>query len=154
MCIYRPILILGYTAVVRRSTGLCPWPTPFYNVRDTTRWYRTEARTVVPFLRGWQLAVSFDSRHPWNAIDVLESCIAEVKRWMLSNMLTLNDDKTELITFGSSYFTRKVPSITFKLGDLEIVSSAQVTNLGAQIFNSRSYKNTRACIYHVPVGLL
>ena len=69
-------------------------------------------------------------------------------------MLKLNDDKTELITFGSSYFTRKVPSITLKLSDSEIVSSAHVTNLGASFDMNMSMEKfvsqkVKSCMYYL-----
>ena len=73
---------------------------------------------------------------------------------MLSNMLTLNDDKTELIIFGSSYFTPKVSSITLKLGDSEIVSSARITNLGTSFDMNMSMEKfvsqkVKSCMYYL-----
>ena len=45
-----------------------------------------------------QLYLSFDSGVPssdTDAIAQLESCIADIRQWMLVNKLKLNDDKTE-----------------------------------------------------------
>ena len=50
---------------------------------------------------------------------------------MKYNMIKLNDDKTELIIFGSSFSTRKIPSLSLQLGDVHIRSSDFVRNVGA-----------------------
>ena len=80
-----------------------------------------------------QLYVSFN---PKTSTDViirnLEACISSVKCWMQTNMLKLNDEKTEFIVFGSPHFSRKIPSLTISVGTNEIVSSTSVRNLGAQ----------------------
>ena len=36
----------------------------------------------------------------------VEHCVEEIDRWMISNKLKLNDDKTELIVFSSKYRPR------------------------------------------------
>ena len=49
-----------------------------------------------------QLFLSFDSCVPSMgdaAIIQLESCIAEIRAWMLLNKLKVNDDKTEFLCF-------------------------------------------------------
>ena len=49
-----------------------------------------------------QMYITFDSSVPsaWDiVIERLESCIAEIRSWMLANMLKLNDDKTEFMQF-------------------------------------------------------
>ena len=77
-----------------------------------------------------QLYVSFDPRtNSQNAARILESCISVIKNWMKSNMLKINDEKTELIIFGISY--RKFPSLSLKIGNIHINSSDSVKNLGA-----------------------
>ena len=80
-----------------------------------------------------QLYVSFN---PKTSTDViirnLETCISSVKCWMQTNMLKLNDEKTEFIVFPFPHLSRKIPSLTISVGTNEIVSSSSVRNLGAQ----------------------
>ncbi len=84
-----------------------------------------------------QLYVSFDPRAvPTRAIATLERCIYSVKRWMKLNMLKLNDEKTELIIFGSNFNLCKVPQIALKINNLEIRSCDLIKNLGA-FFDSK-----------------
>ena len=40
----------------------------------------------------------------------VEHCVEEIDRWMISNKLKLNDDKTELIVFISKYRPRPLLS--------------------------------------------
>ncbi len=68
----------------------------------------------------------------------LEDCLAEIRGWMLMNMLKINDDKTELIIFMNPQQARvledrdaPIPSIT--LGDCVITASNTVRNLGVMM---------------------
>ena len=54
---------------------------------------------------------------------------------MLVNLLKLNDDKTEVILFGSPFFIKQDPSISIHIGSVSVSSSTHVRNLGA-IFDS------------------
>ena len=47
-----------------------------------------------------------------SALTNLEACIADIKHWMLVNLLKLNDDKTEIMLFGSPYFINVMPKIS------------------------------------------
>ena len=48
-----------------------------------------------------QLHVSFASGDSTAALDGLQSCLASVHSWMLTNILKLNPDKTEFILIGN-----------------------------------------------------
>ena len=50
-----------------------------------------------------QLYLPFDPQNSKIAMQQMEACIAEIKSWMASNFLKLNDDKTEFIMFGSKF---------------------------------------------------
>ena len=79
-----------------------------------------------------QLYISFNpNTDTVNRLNQLEACIADIKRWMLVNFLKLNDDKTEVMLFGSPYFLKKQPSISVLVGETLINSSTHVRNLGA-----------------------
>ena len=53
----------------------------------------------------------------------IEACISAVKQWMRSNLLKLNDDKTEFIIFASPYFSRKITSLSLTVGNNRIDST-------------------------------
>ena len=55
-----------------------------------------------------QIYVFFNVNDSANACTLLENCIVDVKMWMILNHLKLNDDKTEVILIGTSYFRSKV----------------------------------------------
>ena len=79
-----------------------------------------------------QLYISFDPKlDTCNMLHELELCIADIRKWMLINLLKLNDDKTEVILFGSNYYMKRVPSVSIHIGDIDVSSSPHVRNLGA-----------------------
>jgi hypothetical protein len=53
-------------------------------------------------------------------------------------MLKLNDNKTELILFGSPYFLAKVPKISIRVSDTNIISQNSGRNLGVMFDSSLS----------------
>ena len=63
----------------------------------------------------------------------LEACIAEIKSWMAKNYLKLNDDKTEFIVFGTQNALRSVSEWTVSVGDVEVLPSRTVRNIGAMM---------------------
>ena len=60
----------------------------------------------------------------------LEACIADIGQWMTSNLLKLNQDKTELIIFSSKQNLQSVPNIKLKVGDHVVESVSCVKDLG------------------------
>ena len=66
-----------------------------------------------------------------NSVSIIENCVSEIKKWMISNFLALNDTKTEVICFSSKFIRNHEPSITdIKIGDATIDTSSVVRNLG------------------------
>ena len=53
--------------------------------------------------------MSFKPMNQSLSISCIEACIKDTDAWMLSNMLKLNKDKTELLVIGSQY--RLPPSV-------------------------------------------
>ena len=66
------------------------------------------------------------------AVDItskLELCIAEIRDWMRTNRLVLNDSKTEIITFHSKF--RKYESIDgVQVGEAVVKCCSSVRDLG------------------------
>ena len=48
-----------------------------------------------------QLYISFKSKQPFEAVSQLNSCHADIRRWMITNKLKINYSKTEIIVFRS-----------------------------------------------------
>ena len=72
-----------------------------------------------------------------DAIKKINECVEAIKKWMSTNFLKLNDDKTEVIIF-SRKTTRTKPNTTppaVRVGSSEIQPKMQVRNLGV-IFDS------------------
>ena len=84
-----------------------------------------------------QLYLSFNStQHDADsAIDILQKCITEIRKWMKSNFLKLNDEKTEFLLFGSHQQLAKINTDHVRIGESTISSVPQARNLGA-IFDS------------------
>jgi hypothetical protein len=69
------------------------------------------------------------------AIEQLESCIAEIRRWMAKNFLKLNDDKTEFLILGTCHQLKHLSLPTLHIGGSQINTSESARNIGA-IFDS------------------
>ena len=57
-------------------------------------------------------------------------CIKNIDRWMLSNRLKLNGDKTQLIWLGTWQQLAKVHCRIIRIGDVNIRVSTEVACLG------------------------
>ena len=58
-----------------------------------------------------QIYLSFEAKHQTSfeeAISTIEQSVGAVKLWMASNMLKLNDDKTEVVFIASPYYQNKI----------------------------------------------
>ena len=60
-----------------------------------------------------QLYISFKCKQPLEAISKLNSCLADIRRRMITNKLKINDSKTEFIVFRS-------PQLKCDLGGLSV----------------------------------
>ena len=83
-----------------------------------------------------QLYVEFNKSSMAASLQHLELCIDGIKSWMSQNILKLNEDKTEVIVFGSRKYLEGMPSISIRVGDCTITPTRSVRNLGAH-FDSR-----------------
>ena len=77
-----------------------------------------------------QLYVEFEKGSMDESITLLELCIDDIKAWM-SHILKLNEDKTEVIIFGSRNHMEVIPSICVRVGQCTITPTRTVCNLGA-----------------------
>ena len=70
------------------------------------------------------------------SISLVVDCIAEMDRWMASNRLKLNADKTQFIWLGSRQQLLKVEIDSIQLGSGSVSLKSSVNNLGV-IFDSQ-----------------
>ena len=78
-------------------------------------------------------------------------CIQEVKVWMDENRLKLNDDKTEIILFGSDKNLKDVNKSSIEIGDTCISFAPFVKNLGiyldSNLSMSKQISHVMKCVY-------
>ena len=75
-----------------------------------------------------QLYISLEQDNEQMSSKKLEKCLLDIKQWMLSNKLKLNDDKTELLFCNPRDFDCDINSLMF--GNESILSSSSARNLG------------------------
>ena len=63
-------------------------------------------------------------------ISTLEHCINNIRIWMRTNYLKLNDDKMEFLIMGTPQQLAKVKTTSIKIGQDNIQKSASARNLG------------------------
>ena len=61
----------------------------------------------------------------------MEICISDVKQWMTSDKLMLNDDKTKFIVIASRHLLKKAAVYIIRIGDCYVSKVPVVRNLGA-----------------------
>ena len=72
-----------------------------------------------------QLYVSFKCKQP-----KLNSCFANIRRWMITNKLKINDSKTEFIVFRSPQLKCDLSGLPVNVGESMITQSSKVRDLG------------------------
>ena len=65
-----------------------------------------------------------------NIILKLNSCLADIRRWMITNKLKINDSKTEFIVFRSSQLKCDLSGLSINVGESMITQSSKVRDLG------------------------
>ena len=65
------------------------------------------------------------------ALARMESCIYDIRNWMLNDKLKLNDDKTEFLIIGTSQQLAKVTISSLRLGNSAITPVSSARNLGS-----------------------
>ena len=78
-----------------------------------------------------QLYISFNTTSSNDALTKMEQCINDIRLWMASNFLKLNDDKTEVMLIGTPSMLNKIPSQTLRVGNDDITPTDTARNIGA-----------------------
>ena len=66
-----------------------------------------------------------------DAIQAMERCIQDIRHWMVSDRLLLNDENKEFLLFGTRQQLRKVESLLLRVEAMGIEPVNCVRNLGA-----------------------
>ena len=66
------------------------------------------------------------------AAECIERCVTEIRIWMKTNSLKLNNSKTEVIVFGSAQQLREINLQALRVGDCLVRVTHSVCNLGVQ----------------------
>ena len=64
------------------------------------------------------------------AIRSMETCISDVKQWMIADKLMLNDDKTKFIVIASRHLLKKSAINTIRVGYCDVGKVSVVRNMG------------------------
>ncbi len=73
-----------------------------------------------------------------DAIKCMETCLCDVKQWMLANKLKMNDSKTEFIIIGSRQQLDKIQFDSIRVGDSVVKAVESVRDLGAYFDSTMS----------------
>lgn len=66
-------------------------------------------------------------------LDTMESCIEEIRQWMTSNDLKLNEGKTEMLVIAPKNKQHLLEGITIRVGNDIIIPSKELRDLGSRL---------------------
>ena len=81
-----------------------------------------------------QLYLSFNPNSPTDqvkALEAMERCISDLRKWMYRDKLKINDDKAEFLVIGSRQQLLKINHSSVRVGTIDIKPVKVVRNLGA-----------------------
>ena len=65
-----------------------------------------------------QLYTSFSVNDSSTSTKLISNCIADIRSWMKSNLLKLNESKTEVVLLGTKQQLSKVDNIEISVGNV------------------------------------
>ena len=77
---------------------------------------------VLCFADDTQLYLSFDPNSPTDqamALEAMERCISDLRKWMYRDKLKINDDKTEFLVIGSRQQLLKIHHFSVRVGTIQ-----------------------------------
>ena len=77
-----------------------------------------------------QLFISLKCKQPLEVILKVNSCLSDIRRWMITNKLKINDSKTEFIVLRSPQLRCDLSSLSVNIGENQITQSSKVSELG------------------------
>ena len=86
-----------------------------------------------------QLYLHFKPHEYDTAIARMQHCLVDIRKWMNSNMLKLNDSKTEFMVIGKKVSLGKLPDEkSIIIGDERIVAADKAKNIGVMLDSNLS----------------
>jgi len=73
-----------------------------------------------------------------DAVVAMESCILDIRTWMLTDKLKLNDDKTEFMLIGTKQQLSKVNIDSLTIGNIEVTPVTAARNLGTWLDSNQN----------------
>ena len=73
-----------------------------------------------------QLYISFKCKQPLESISKVTSCLSDIRRWMITNKLKMNDLKPEFIVFRSPQLRCNLSAFSVNVGESQISQSIKV----------------------------
>ena len=77
-----------------------------------------------------QLYISFKSKEPLEYLEKLNSCISDIRVWIIKQKLKINDSKTEFKNFPIPLLRTDLSSVSINVGDSQILLSSKARDLG------------------------
>ena len=102
-----------------------------------------------------QLYLAFDVKDGPKAQEQLEACIQEIRSWMATNFLKLNDSKTEFLVIGLPHQTSQINNLsTITIGECNIRAVSSARNIGVIMDSTLSMSDhissvSRTCYMHL-----
>ena len=98
-----------------------------------------------------QLYVSFDYNNQQHSLNQLTTAISDVRSWMISNKLKINDDKTEFLVLTSKSHSSACKH-SINIGTSTIQPSRSAKNLGVTLDSTLSMEKhiasvSQSCLY-------
>ena len=96
------------------------------------------------------IIISFKCKQPLEAISKVNSCLSDIRRWMITNKLKINDSKTEFIVFRSPQLRCDLSDLSVNIGESQITQSLKVRDLGVtfdQFLNSDDHITAKCRTY-------
>ena len=76
-----------------------------------------------------QLYISFKCKQPLESISKVNNYFSDIRRWMITNKLKINDSKTEFIVFRSPQLRCDLSGLSVNVGESQITQSLKVRDL-------------------------
>ena len=79
-----------------------------------------------------QLYITFKCKQPLETISKVNSCLSDIRRWMITNKLKIHDSKTVFIVFRSPQLRCDLSGLSVNVGESQITQSLKVRDLGVR----------------------
>ena len=89
-----------------------------------------------------QLYTSFSINDLSSSVTSVSECIEDIKTWMKSNLLMLNDSKTEVVLLGTKQQLGKLDNLAISVGNANIIPCSRVKNLGVIFDNNMTMEDS------------